>query len=106
MSELVTRVQTLESTLEGVSNEALTNTLTTVDGLTGQLGDLEDVVDGVGGQVDALCTQTDVVTDQVNAVGSSLNTLIDNLVGSLVGGVLGTQPDPPAALPAFTCPSL
>ncbi len=120
VSELVTRVEALESTLQGVTNGALTGALTTVDGLTGQvsgltgdlsgltgqLGDLEGLVDGVGGRVNALCTQTDAVTDQVNAVGSSLNTLIDNLVGSLVGAVLGTQPDAPAALPPFSCPSL
>lgn len=98
VSELTSRVTQLEGVLAGVTNSDLT-------GLLSDVPVLESTVAGLGTQVGALCTQADTLTDQVNGVGSSVDALIDNLLGSLVGGVLGTQPAPPVALPEFTCPT-
>lgn len=140
VGELLTRVETLEATLDGVTNEALTKALATVNGITnaeltalldglpelestvsglgatvaglgdtvaglsGDLDGLDGLVGGLSTQVGALCTQSDVLTDQVNGVRNSLNSLISNLLGSVVSVVLGAQPTPPAVLPEFSCP--
>lgn len=82
VTELTTRVDTLEGVLEGVSNEALTDALANVN---------------------ALCTQATDLTDQVNSVATALE---DTALGGIIP--LGLQllvPGLPAELPDFTCPS-
>jgi hypothetical protein len=119
VSELTQEVEVLKQTLQGVTNESLTDALaavttleSTVTGLDSTVSTLGSTVSGLGttvtgvtGRVDSLCTQTETLTDQVNGVGSSVSSLIDSLLGSLVGAVLGGQPAPPTALPAFACPN-
>ncbi len=134
VGELLTRIEVLEGTLDGVTNDALTKALATVNGITNaelnalldglptlestvtglgntvtglssDLGEIDTAVGGLTTQVGALCSQAGTLTDQVNGVRNSLNTLITNLLGSIVSVVLGSQPTPPAALPAFSCPT-
>ena len=84
VSELLTRVETLEGVLNGVTNLDLLNAI--------------DAVPAVG----ALCEQAADLTDQTTALGTtlgSLNTVLDTLL-------LGFSPiEVPAALPSFSCPN-
>ncbi|HEY6730473.1 MAG TPA: hypothetical protein VI039_05555 [Solirubrobacterales bacterium] len=85
VSELLTRVQSLEGVLSGVTN-----------------GDLLNAVDVVP-LVANICERTEALTDQTTALGStlgSLNTLLNTLL-------LGFSPvQVPTALTEFNCPSL
>lgn len=82
VTELTTRVETLEGVLEGVTNEALT------DGLA---------------NVNALCTQATDLTDQVNSVATALE---DTALGGIIPiGLQLLVPGLPTELPDFTCPS-
>jgi hypothetical protein len=82
VSELLTKVQSLESVLKGITNT-----------------DLKEAIAAVPA-VDALCAQSEALTDQTTALGSSLSglsTVVDTLT------VMGL-PTIPAALPPFECP--
>lgn len=84
VSELLTRVESLEGILSGVTNADLLGAI--------------DAVPAVG----ALCEQAEDLTDQTTALGStlgSLNTVLDTLL-------LGFSPiEVPTALPSFSCPN-
>ncbi|TMK59152.1 MAG: hypothetical protein E6G51_00165 [Actinobacteria bacterium] len=82
VSELLTKVQSLESVLKGITNT-----------------DLKEAIAAVPA-VDALCTQADALTEQSNGLGtalSGLSTVVDTLT------VMGL-PSVPTALPPFECP--
>ena len=84
VSELLTRVESLETVLNGVTNTGLLNAI------------------GAVPAVGALCDQAEDLTDQTTAIGTtlgSLNTLLDTLL-------LGFSPiEVPTALPKFSCPN-
>lgn len=84
VSELLTRVESLEGVLSGVTNADLLNAIGTIPA------------------VSALCGQAEDLTDQTAALGTtlgSLNTVLDTLL-------LGFGPiEVPTALPAFSCPT-
>jgi hypothetical protein len=84
VSELLTKVESLEGVLSGVTNAELLNAI------------------GAVPAVGALCEQAEDLTDQTTALGStlgSLNTLLDTLL-------LGFSPiEVPTALPDFSCPN-
>lgn len=78
VTELTTRVETLEATLKGVSNETLTKTVANVN---------------------ALCTRATDLTDQVNDLGTAIG---DISIKTLLAVVL-EMPTLPSALPGFNC---
>lgn len=84
VSELLTKVESLEAVLKGVTNAELLNAI--------------DAVPAVG----ALCEQAEDLTSQTTALGStlsSLNTVLSPLL-------LGFSPvSVPTALPPFSCPN-
>lgn len=84
VTELLTKVESLEAVLSGVTNAELLNAIGTVPA------------------VGALCEQAEDLTDQTTAIGTtlgSLNTLLDTLL-------LGFSPiEVPTALPDFSCPN-
>jgi hypothetical protein len=82
VKELLTKVQSLESVLQGVTNAGLKEAIAAVP------------------VVEALCTQADALTDQSNGLGtalSGLSAVVDTLTA------MGLPPVP-AALPPFECP--
>jgi hypothetical protein len=84
VTELLTKVESLEGILNGVTNTELLNAI------------------GAVPAVGALCEQAEDLTDQTTALGStlgSLNTVLDTLL-------LGFSPiEVPTALPKFSCPN-
>jgi hypothetical protein len=84
VTELLTKVESLETVLSGVTNTELLNAI------------------GAVPAVGALCEQAEDLTDQTTAIGTtlgSLNTLLDTLL-------LGFSPiEVPTALPSFSCPA-
>ncbi|HEY3492065.1 MAG TPA: hypothetical protein VGK43_03875 [Solirubrobacterales bacterium] len=54
--------------------------------------------------VQSLCTQAEVLTDQVNAVETAVSGLGLNAVLTTLGGILQIPPLP-GSLPSFSCPS-
>lgn len=93
------RVEELESTLNGVTNSDLTGMLATLQGLTN-----EDLVAAVNALpvVEAVCEQSETLTEQVNLLQEVLSGL--KLEGVL-GGILKI-PSLPEELETFSCPSL
>ena len=82
VTELLTRVESLESVLKGITNADLKNAIASVP------------------VVEALCAQSDALTDQTTALGGSLSglaTIVDTLTVMAIPAV-------PAALPPFECP--
>jgi hypothetical protein len=82
VSELLTKIQGLESVLAGINNEQLMKAIAAVP------------------VVETLCTQTEDLNEQTTKLGtalSGLSTVVDTL--TLLG-----LPTVPAALPAFECP--
>jgi len=84
VTELLTRVESLEAVLKGVTNAELLNAI------------------GLVPVVGALCEQTEDLNGQTTALGTtlgSLNTVLDTLL-------LGFSPiEVPTALPGFSCPN-
>jgi len=84
VSELLTKVESLEAVLNGVTNAELLNAI------------------GLVPVVGALCEQTEDLNGQTTALGTtlgSLNTVLDTLL-------LGFNPiEVPTALPGFSCPN-
>lgn len=84
VTELLTKVQSLETVLNGVTNSEL-------------LGAIE-AVPAVG----ALCEQAEDLTDQTTALGSTLGSLNTVLSPLLIGF---SPVSVPTALPSFNCPT-
>ena len=84
VNELLTKVQGLEAVLKGVTNADLLGAI--------------DAVPAVG----ALCEQTEDLTSQTTALGTTLNSL-NTLLGTLVP--LFSPVSVPTALPPFSCPN-
>lgn len=84
VSELLTKVESLEAVLKGVTNAELLNAI----GLTPVVG--------------ALCEQTEDLNGQTTALGSTLSSLNTVLSPLLLGFSPVTVP---TALPAFSCPN-
>jgi hypothetical protein len=84
VTELLTKVESLEAVLKGVTNTDL-------------LGAIE-AVPAVG----ALCEQAEDLTDQTTALGSTLGSLNTVLSPLLIGF---SPVSVPTALPAFSCPN-
>ena len=82
VKELLTKVQSLETVLKGVTNT-----------------DLKEAIAAVP-VVEALCTQADALTEQSNGLGTALSGL-STVVGTLTAMGL---PAVPTALPQFECP--
>jgi hypothetical protein len=84
VKELLTKVESLEAILDGVTNAELLNAI------------------GLGPVVGALCEQTEDLNGQTTALGTtlgSLNTVLNTLL-------IGFSPvSVPAALPSFSCPN-
>jgi hypothetical protein len=84
VTELLTKVESLESILDGVTNTELLNAI------------------GLAPVVGALCEQTEDLNGQTTALGTtlgSLNTVLNTLL-------IGFSPvSVPAALPSFSCPN-
>lgn len=84
VKELLTKVQSLEAILDGVTNAELLNAI------------------GLAPVVGALCEQTEDLNGQTTALGTtfgSLNTVLNTLL-------IGFSPvSVPAALPSFSCPN-
>lgn len=107
---LSTEVDALKGILAGVDNDALTEALATVNGitnsdLTGVLGKLSgitgtDLQEAVGAvpAVQALCGQSDTLTDALNALRLGIGNIEVLGVKLPIGGL-------PGALTEFTCPS-
>lgn len=96
---LTSKVEALESTLNGVTNETLTKALATVNGITN--AQLQETVASIA-DVNALCTQATALTTQVNTVATALE-------GTVLGGIipLGLNllvPGLPSPLSSFACP--
>ncbi len=121
LSDVDTTVAGLGTTVTGLTSDVtgLTSNLggltTNVTGLTSNVKGVQDVLKDVTNteltgalksvpQVAALCTQAKSLTTQSNLLGSSVGSLVTTLTNSLLGAIFGTV-NPPAALPAFTCPS-
>lgn len=129
VSELTTRIETLESTLAGVNNESLTKTVGTVSGLSNEtLTNTVNAVSGLSNEtltktvnavngitntelteavaavpaVEAACTQASALTSQVNSVGSALENTV--LGGTIPLGLELLVPGLPSQLSAFACP--
>jgi hypothetical protein len=82
VTELLTKVQSLESVLKGVNNAQLKEAIAAVP------------------VVDALCTQAEALNEQSGSLGTALGgvaTVLDTLT-------LMDLPTIPAALPPFECP--
>jgi hypothetical protein len=83
VTDLLTKVTQLETLLAGITRQQLLDTV------------------GALPVVDALCTQTEALTNQSNGLGTALggvNTILDTLTVLALPAV-------PAALPSFSCPS-
>lgn len=100
VTALTTKVESLEKTLSGVTNESLTKALATVNGITN--AQLQETVASLA-DVNALCTQATTLTTTVNSLGTAITGLSLNGVLTGLGGILNI-PTVPAALPAFACP--
>jgi hypothetical protein len=110
VTELLTKVQSLEAVLAGVDNAELKEAIegiAKVDALEAVLSGVthSQLIEAIGlsPTVGALCEQTEELTGQTTALGSTLGALNTILGGFL--GVLFTPPTIPTALPPFSCPS-
>jgi hypothetical protein len=83
VTELLTKVKSLESILSGINNQQLKEAIAAVP------------------VVDALCTQAKALNEQSSGLGTALGGLAA-IVDVLNG--LGTVPSIPGALPSFECP--
>jgi hypothetical protein len=85
VSELLTKVQSLEAVLKGITNTDLKNAI------------------ALGPVVTSLCVQGEELTDQTTALGSTLGSL-NTVLGTLLVGF--SPVTVPTALPPFSCPNL
>lgn len=98
VSELTTRIASLEATLAGVTNETLTQALAAVNGITN--AQLQETIASVA-DVNALCEQTEDLTAQANGILGSLEETV--LGGVIPIGLQLLIPNLPDELGAFSC---
>jgi hypothetical protein len=99
IEKLTDRVETLESKLKGITNAALGEVISKLQGVSGK--QLQDAVAAVA-DVNALCTQATTLTSQVNSLGTALGGTA--LTGVIPLGLGLLVPGLPSSLPAFGCP--
>lgn len=99
VTDLTTRLETLEGKLKGITNTDLTGALAKLQGVTGT--QLQEAVTSVA-DVNALCAQATTLTTQVNALGTALTGA--SLSGLIPAGLTLLVPGVPSSLPAFGCP--
>lgn len=98
VTELSTRVESLEATLAGVTSETLTQALATVDGITN--AQLLETISSVA-DVNALCQQTEALTAQADGI---LGSLEETALGGVIPiGLSLLVPNLPDELGAFSC---
>lgn len=98
VTELSTRVESLEATLAGVTNDTLTQALTTVNGITN--AQLQETIGSLA-DVNALCEQTEDLTAQANGI---LGSLEETALGGLIPiGLSLLVPNLPNELSPFSC---
>ncbi len=102
VTALTARVESLEGILQGVSNEALTEALAAVAGLSNS--ELLAAVNSVP-VVETLCEEVTGVIAQTNLLRGSVGTLVSTLSGSLLGSIFGSVGLPPALPETLTCPA-
>jgi len=98
VQSLTSKVASLESVLQGITNTDLTGMLSKLQGISGT--QLQEAVASVA-NVKALCTQATALTNQVDAVGSALGGV--QLGGTIPALLKLVVPAPPAALQPFGC---
>ncbi len=109
VTELLTKVQSLETVLAGVTNLELKEAIESVAKVEALEGILEGVTNsdlleaiGLAPAVTALCEQTEELNGQTTALGGTLgalNTILNTLL-------LGFSPvTVPTSLPSFVCPA-
>ncbi len=86
IGDLSLRVQALEGILKDLNNEQLVNAVNAVPA------------------VQALCGQSEELTDQVNELGSGVQSLVSVLGGTILGSIFSGVKIP-TALESFSCPS-
>jgi hypothetical protein len=90
VTELLTKVQSLETVLKGIDNTQLKEAIAGIA-----------KTEALEGAVGSLCDQAGALTDQSNEMGEAfgaLNTTLDTLI------TLFTPVSLPAALPSYSCP--
>jgi hypothetical protein len=92
LTELLTKVQSLETMLKGIDNTQLKEAIASVAN-----------VKALESTVATLCTQSSALTSQANALESALGGLSLNTALTMLGGVLNV-PTLPGPLSSFSCP--
>jgi hypothetical protein len=92
VTELLNKVQSLETILKGIDNAQLKEAIAAI-------ADVKALEATVG----SLCSQSSALTSQVNAVESALGGLSLNAVLTTLGGALNV-PTLPGPLSSFSCP--
>jgi hypothetical protein len=92
VTELLTKVQSLETILRGIDNTQLKEAIAAVAN-----------VKALESTVATLCTQSSTLTNQANALESALGGLSLNTALTTLGGVLNV-PALPGPLSSFSCP--
>jgi len=101
IEKLTNRVETLEEKLKGITNTALGEVISKLQGISGN--QLQEAVKAVA-NVNALCAQATTLTTKVNALGSALgNTALGGTIPPLLQLVVPAVTGLP--LPAFSCPA-
>lgn len=104
VTNLANRVESLEDKLKGITNLALTEVISKLQGISG--AQLQEAIKSVANvnalttQVSALCSQGKALTEQTQGLGSALDTA--EVLGGL--GLSLLVPNLPTALPDFSCP--
>jgi hypothetical protein len=93
VTELLNKVTSLETILNGINNQQLKEAIAAVAD-----------VKALEGVVGSLCFQSSTLTSQLNSVESALGGLKLNAVLTTLGGLLET-PTLPGPLSSFSCPS-
>jgi hypothetical protein len=101
IGSLTLKVQALEGVLQGITNGNLTGMLATLQGLDNE--GLTSAVNSLAA-TEALCEQSEALTEQVNLVAGVVEGLGLNGVLTGLGGLL-VIPTLPAALAPFSCPT-
>jgi hypothetical protein len=99
VTNLLNRVESLEDKLKGITNLALAEVISKLQGISP--AQLQQAVAAVA-NVNALCTQAKKLTEQSNLLGGALGGL--SLGGVIPLGLKLLAPELPASLPAFGCP--
>ena len=92
VTELLTKVQSLETILKGIDNAQLKEAIAAVAN-----------VKALESAVDTLCAQSSTLTSRANTLESALGGLSLNAVLTTLGGVLNI-PALPGPLSSFSCP--